>query len=349
MIPTTTIGAYPKPDYVPVTDWFSPKNGDYTSAYEAELAASGDEADSLFERAVGEVVGDQVEAGIDVVTDGEIRRENYIHYQCRHMTGFDFSELSEKRMRGTVNACLPTIRGPVSAASAGPSPLVRDFRLSQSMSDRPVKITLPGPMTIIDSTVDSHYGDDEALGADLARALNAHVIELVEAGCEYVQIDEPVMARKPAVARAHGIEQLARCFDGVPDEVVRVVHACCGYPNALDEEDYPKADVGAYIELAEALDAAPIDQISLEDAHRPNALADLLPRFSNTTVILGVVAIARSRIEPVVEIRARLASALDHLPPDRLVAAPDCGLGYLSRDMARAKLANLCEAASTIG
>ena len=216
MITTTTIGAYPKPDYVPVTDWFRPKNGDYTSAYEAELAAAGDRADGLFERAVGEVIADQIEAGIDVVTDGEVRRENYIHYQCRHMTGFDFTELSEKRMRGTVNACLPTIRGPVTADPSGPSPLVRDFRLAQSVSSRPVKITLPGPMTIIDSTVDEFYDDDEALGADLALALNGHVVELVEAGCEHIQIDEPVMARKPRVGLAHGIDHLAACFEGVP-------------------------------------------------------------------------------------------------------------------------------------
>ena len=349
MITTTTIGAYPKPDYVPVTDWFSPKNGDYTSTYEAELAAAGESADGLFERAVAEVIADQIDAGIDLVTDGEIRRENYIHYQCRHMTGFDFAELSGKRMRGTVSACLPTIRGPVTAGSAGASPLVRDFRLARSVSSRPVKITLPGPMTIIDSTVDAHYDDEQALGADLAEALNAHVSELVEAGCEHIQIDEPVMARKPELALAHGVDQLASCFDGVPAGVARVVHACCGYPNALDDEDYPKADIGAYHELAEALDDAPIDQISLEDAHRHNDLAELLPRFARTTVILGVVAIARSRIEPVEEIRSRLETALHHIPPDRLVAAPDCGLGYLSRDQARAKLANLCEAAASLG
>lgn len=342
---TTTIGAYPKPAYVPVSDWFTPRGGDYTSAYEGELAAAGAEAEARFVRAAAGVIADQIDAGIDVVTDGEVRRENYIHYQCRHIEGFDFEALSGKDMRGTTASFLPTIRGPVGAL---PSPLAHDFGAAQGASSKPVKVTIPGPMTIIDSTVDEHYHDEKALGADLAAALNVQIRELTAAGCRHIQVDEPVMARKPDIALAYGIDQLAHCFDGVPERVTRVVHACCGYPNQLDQQDYPKADPRAYLDLASTLDEAPIDQISLEDAHRPNDFADLLPRFSSTTVILGVVAIAQSRLEPVAEIRDRLREALEHLPAERLVAAPDCGLGYLGRDLARAKLRNLAAAASSL-
>ena len=345
MIPTTTIGAYPKPAYVPITDWFTKADGDYTSAYLDEIEAAGAEAEALFERAVHEVVTDQVNAGIDVPTDGEVRRENYIHYLCRHLGGFSFKALASREMRGTTNALLPTIVGPI---TAGESPLPRDFAQAQAATDRPVKITLPGPMTIIDSTVDYHYRDDVELGAALAAAINSHIHALVDAGCRHIQVDEPMMARKPDVALSYGIDQLAACFDGVPESVTRVAHACCGYPNALDQEDSPKAPRESYLDLARALDRAPIDQISIEDAHRHNDLGELLPRFGDTTVILGVVAIAKSRIEAVEEVVGRLKAARAYLPAEQLVAAPDCGLGYLSRDQAMAKLRVLTEAAHSV-
>ncbi len=350
MISTTTLGAYPKPPYVPITDWFTASYGagkvvDYTSAYGDQLEAAGVEAESLFRRATKEVIEDQIDAGIDVVTDGEVRRENYVHAQCRHLSGFDFEHLGQHRVRGTIETRLPTVTGPVGFET---SPLARDFETAQSLSTRPVKVTLPGPMTIIDTTVDAHYHDERALGADLAAVLNAQIHELVAAGCRHIQIDEPVMARKPAVALAHGIDQLARCFDEVPPTVTRAVHCCCGYPRRLDDTDYPKADRRTYKELAPALDTAPIHQVSIEDAHRHNDLAALLPLFRETTVILGVVAIAQSRVETVEEIADRLRVALNYLPESRLVAAPDCGLGYLDRNLARKKLRALTEAVATL-
>lgn len=345
MIPTTTIGAFPKPPYVPISDWFTKPDGDYTSTYLDEIAAAGDEADELFDRATHEVVIDQVNAGIDVPTDGEVRRENYIHYLCRHMTGFSFKALATREIRGTTTALLPTIVAPI---TAGHSPLPRDYQVAQAATDRPVKITLPGPMTIIDSTVDYHYDDEEALGADLAKAINSHIHRLVAAGCRHVQVDEPMMARRPEAALSHGIDHLEACFDGVPTSVTRIAHACCGYPNALDQDDYPKAPRESYLDLARALDRAAIDLISIEDAHRHNDLAALLPRFTDTAVILGVVAIARSRIETVEEVVGRLKAARAYLPAEQLVAAPDCGLGYLSRDQAMAKLRVLTEAAGTV-
>ena len=346
MIVTTTIGAYPKPAYAPVSDWFTAAPGgqaaDYTSAFAREMAEAGAGREALFRRAAAEIIGDQIEAGIDIVTDGEVRRENYVHYQCRHFSGFDFDNLSPGTIRGVTEARLPTVRGEV--RHLGTSPLVHDYRVAQSLSPKPVKVTIPGPMTIIDTTVDACYHDDAALGADLAAAINAQVLDLVGAGCLHIQVDEPIMARKPDIALAYGIEHLERCFAGVPESVTRVVHCCCGYPGHLDQDDYPKADPGSYLAVAEALDAAPVDAVSIEDAHRPNDLGELLPRFARTTVILGVVTIARSRLEAVNDVEDRLVEALNHLPPERLAAAPDCGLGFLGRDLARRKLTVMCEA-----
>ena len=345
---TTVIGAYPKPDYLPIADWFGrggAASSQATRAYAGQLEALGAEAEALFQRAARDVIADQIEAGIDIVTDGEVRRENYIHYHCRHLEGFDFERLVPKSLRGGAYVAeLPAITGPVRPRGAF---LPQDWRAAQALSARPVKVTLPGPMTIADTTVDLHYDDPAALGRDLAAALNAEVKALAAAGCRHIQIDEPLFARQPAAALAYGLENLARCWHGLAPGVQRVLHICCGYPNALDDEDYPKADPGAYFDLAAAIEAAPVDAVSLEDAHRPNDLA-LLERFAETEVILGVIAIARSRVESIEAVRTRLQAALAHIPPERLIAAPDCGLGHLTRDLARAKLAVLCAAARSL-
>jgi len=343
---TTTIGAYPKPDFVPIPDWFhaeaGPDTRHPTRGYLEAITAMGAEAEQLFARGVKQVVEDQVGAGIDVPTDGELRRENYIHYHCRHIEGIDFDTLTAKELRGgAYHAELPSVTGPV---RAGAPFLGADFKLAQGFTERPIKITMPGPMTIADTTVDLHYHDDAKLGADLAAAINTEILSLAAAGCRWIQVDEPVLARQPEAALAYGVDNLDRCFHGLPKAVRRVMHMCCGYPDRLDRDDYHKADPDSYPRLAEALDGASIDAISIEDAHRHNDLK-LLELFAKSTVILGVVAVANSRVEPVEEIRARLAAALDHIDAERLIAAPDCGLGLLGRELALEKLNNLCRAA----
>jgi len=342
-ITTTTIGAFPKPDYLPVSDWFTRnEEADYTGVYLDEVASMGDEAEALFVRATADVINDQLEAGIDIPTDGEVRRENYVHYQCRHVDGIDFENLTEFNLRGFIPRRLPTI---VSRLTAGEPFLFRDYEIAQATTDIPVKITLPGPMTIGDSTANAFYGDNGQMGADLAAILNAEILRLAAAGCTHIQVDEPILARQPQAALDYGIENLAACFEGVPVGVTRIVHACCGYPTRLDEADFLKAEQSAYTDIADRLDAAPIDQVSLEDAHRHNDLAELLPRFEQTSVILGMIAIARSEVESVEDVAGRLERALEFLPPERLIAAPDCGLGYLGRDLAIEKLRVLTQAA----
>jgi 5-methyltetrahydropteroyltriglutamate--homocysteine methyltransferase len=350
-IKTTTIGAYPKPNFLDVSDWFNMANGgpdasDPTARYLDDLAKLGDQAEQQFIRAAKEVIDDQVDAGIDIVTDGEVRRENYIHYHCRHIDGIDFDRLTDTAVRGgNYSAKLPTIMRPVKAMAPF---LPHDWKAAQEQTDRPVKITVPGPMTIGDTVADEFYSDPVTRGADLADALNKEIRAIADAGAVYIQIDEPVFARKAEQALDFGFENLERCFHGLPERVIKTVHMCCGYPDRLDNPDYTKAPKESYFQLAPAIEKSCIDAVSVEDAHRNNDLS-LLEMFETTTVIFGVVAIAKSEIEQVDQIRQRLSSALDHIDANRLIAAPDCGLGLLGRDLARSKLTNLCQAAASVG
>ena len=198
-----------------------------------------------------------------------------------------------------------------------------------------------------DTTADAHYGNERNLAFDLADALNYEIRALAEAGCKYIQVDEPLFARKVEQALDYGIECLDRCFDGVPDEVTRVMHMCCGYPGHLDDEDYLKADPESYFRLAEAVDRTTVDQVSMEDAHCLNDLS-LLEKYRDTSVILGVITVASSKVESVDNIAARLIKALDHIDRERLIAGPDCGLIMLGRDLAMSKLRNMCDAAHNV-
>ena len=348
---TTTIGAYPKPAYVTVPDWFNSLDelgaATHTRRWAEAVAALGDDAAEMFARGTRDAVHDQTACGIDIPTDGEIRREDYISYHCRHLEGIDFAHLTSKEIRGgAMTMPLPTIVGPVKPK--GPF-LPGDWQCAQNFSDKPVKITLPGPMTITETTADAYYDDPRRLGADLADALSTEVRALVRAGCRQIQIDEPLFARKSAAALDYGVENLERAWHGCPDHVTRTVHICCGYPDRMDSVDYPKAPPQSYFDLADALESCkPIDVLSIEDAHRHNDLA-LLERFRRTRVVLGVVAIASSALEPVDSIRDRLEQALAHIEAERLIAAPDCGLGLLGRELAMDKLRNLCDAAHSVG
>ena len=349
MIKTTCIGAYPKPDFVDLPDWFNGVDGTDTSHPTREwaqaMATMGANADDVVQRGVAQVLADQESAKIDIPTDGEVPRENYIHYHCRHLDGIDFSNLTEKSLRnGAYSAQLPTI---VSAVKSINHFLVRDWQRAQKLTERPVKITMPGPMTIGDTTVDAFYGDPKKRGADLADALNKEVIALANEGCQHIQIDEPLFARNPADALDFGFENLERAFYKAPRTVTRTVHMCCGYPDRLDSVEYPKADPESYALLAGSIEDSCIDAVSLEDAHRQNDLS-LLNSFNQTTVILGVIAIASSKIETVDEIEERLRLVLNHIDSDRLIAAPDCGLGLLGRSLALQKLSNLGQAAKRV-
>ena len=337
---TTVIGAYPKPDYLKITDWFNAKGGTDTATptkfYEDEIKKMGADAEAIFDKAAKEVIKDQLDCGIDIITDGEIKRENYIHYHCRHLNGVDFNTLTEKVARtGNYKCWLPTITNKISAAD---SFLVDEWKSNQSLSNKPVKVTIPGPMTITDTIANTHYTSDEEMGYDLAIAINTEIKRLVDAGCEYIQVDEPLFARKPDNALAFGIKNLEKCFEGInQNNVEKITHICCGYPDKIDAVNYPKAPLDSYKKIAKALDSSKIDSVSLEDAHRYNDLS-LLKNYKNTKIIFGVIKIASSKIETVEEIENRMKETLKFISKEQLIVAPDCGLGHLSRELAIKKL-----------
>ena len=337
---TTVIGAYPKPNYLKITDWFNASGGTDTQFptkfYNDEINQMGNQAEELFLRATKEIIQDQKECGIDIITDGEVRRENYIHYHCRHLAGIDFNNLTEKVARtGNYKCWLPTITNKISSKDPF---LVDEWKHNQSLSNKPIKITIPGPMTITDTIANTYYKSDEEMGYDLAIAINTEIKRLVDAGCKYIQVDEPLFARKPENALSFGIENLEKCFEGIMKyNVEKITHICCGYPDKLDAVNYPKAPLDSYKKIAESLDNSIIDCVSIEDAHRYNDLK-FLKDYKNTKVIFGLIKVASSKIETIEEIEARINEALKFISKEQLIAAPDCGLGHLSREIAMKKL-----------
>ncbi|MDZ7790105.1 MAG: hypothetical protein U5L08_06355 [Xanthomonadales bacterium] len=210
-VPTTTIGAYPKPDYVPLRGWHEAKPeaeqgrhpADPTRPLRARRRVDAEEEQRLFDRATREVVAEQAEIGIDVPTDGEVRREHYVFYHLRHLHGIDFENLEERELRqGGWTAYVPVVRQPV---QAGPRFLRHDWQSAQAATGRPVKITVPGPPTIAGTIADAHYGDERALCAALGDALNQELRDLAHAGCPWIQVDEPLFARHPDKATAFGV------------------------------------------------------------------------------------------------------------------------------------------------
>ena len=348
MILTTTIGSYPKPDYLKIPDWFQGEKGtdaEYpTKGWEEAIKSLGSDFEAIINKATQEIISDQIECGIDIITDGEARRENYIHYHCRFLKGIDFDNLTKQTARtGNYDCYLPTI---VNKVEFDKPFLSNEFKINQKFSSKPVKVTIPGPLTITDTIADDYYKDNKKLGIDLSIAINNEVKILADSGCNYIQIDEPLFARKTKEALNFGIENLERCFHGIPNGIEKIVHICCGYPDKVDAINYPKAPVNSYNNLASYLEDSSVNTISIEDAHRHNDLK-LLEDFKTKKIIFGLIKIASSEIEEVEEIRTRIKDCLNHIDAERLIAAPDCGLGYLSRDMAKIKLRNLSAAAKS--
>ena len=337
---TTVIGSYPKPKYLKITDWFNAKGGtdtaNPTKFYNQEISQMGNKAEELFLKATSEVITDQINCGVDIITDGEIRRENYIHYHCRHLEGIDFNILNEKVARtGNYKCWLPTIINKIKSKEEF---LVNEWKHNQSLTSNPVKVTIPGPMTIADTIANTYYKSDDEMGHDLALAINTEIKRLVKAGCKFIQIDEPLFARKPKNAIAFGIKNLEKCFEGInQNDVEKITHICCGYPDKLDAVDYPKASLDSYKKISQSLDNSIIDSVSIEDSHRYNDLT-LLKDYKHTKVIFGLVKIASSKIETVEEIEGRIKEALKFISKEQLIAAPDCGLGHLSKKLAMEKL-----------
>ncbi len=341
---TTVIGSFPKPDYLPLPDWFNSPTHHTNIEYDNYIETIDNvDLENKINKARQDIINEQINLGLDIITDGEITRDNYIYGLCRNINGIDFKTLTEKTMRnGVYNMECPTITSKLSIIKPY---LYKEWLKATKISSKRVKITLPGPITIVDTISDLYYNSEEDICVDLVKIINEEILKLVEVGCKDIQIDEPVFARYPDKAIKYGIDNLNKCFENVPDDVEKLVHMCCGYPEYLDQKDYRKADPKIYTLLAPYIERSVVNTVSLEDAHCHLDLS-FIEIFKNTKVILGCIDISNSRIESVNEIRERINEALKYTSHKNLIIGPDCGLGMLPKDILIKKVKNMVKASN---
>jgi len=356
---TTVIGAWPKPTYLDIPDWFSNK-GNFDEKNERPTGLRGcfnpsttasivrdDALEESVKKAAKEVIDDQTNLGIDVITDGEIERVAYYMHIMSNIQGIDLINLEKKEMRcGAYITSVPAVRSKLQLRESGPCCWKEWKRAADIAGDRVVvKYTIPGPMTLMDGMVNVYYTDLDELRKDLVTCINQELLGLVSAGCTHIQIDEPVLMRYPEIALSYGLDNLDKCLEGIPETVTKTVHLCCGYPDRLDTDEYPKAPKTNYNLIASKLDSLRFDEASIENAEARNDLS-LLELFKNTKIILGSVTIARTKIETKEEVKATISEALKHIEPERLILAPDCGLGLLPLNIIKEKLKIMKEVAN---
>jgi len=278
-------------------------------------------------------IRDQELAGLDIITDGEIRRESYSNYFVLALDGIDVDTPGEALDRNGNPMPVPRVAGPISRRE---SILRRDAVFLRSVTDRKIKVTVPGPFTMAQQAQNDHYGSEEEVAFAFADVVREEVTELFEAGVDIVQLDEPWMESRSEQARAYGIETLRRALDGV--DGTTVLHICFGYPLFVPGH---KRTYRFLPELA----AAPVDQISIETAQAELDL-EVLEQLSEKTIVLGVIALDSNEVESAQTVAARIERALPYT--SNLVAAPDCGMKYLTRDAAYGKLQSLVGGAKLV-
>jgi 5-methyltetrahydropteroyltriglutamate--homocysteine methyltransferase len=334
LIPTTLVGSYPQPDWLidrdRLLDSLPPRvrAKELWRVAEPYLAEAQDDATAL-------AIRDLERLGLDILTDGEIRRESYSNRFATALEGLDIDNPAMVQGRtGRVNA-VPRVVGPVRRTRPVE---VDDLRFLRANTDRAIKITLPGPFTMSQQAQNEAYDDPADLALDLAAAVNAEVRDLFAAGADVVQIDEPWLQARPEQARAYALPAIDRAVEGV--EGTTALHTCFGYAHIV--RDRP----AGYSFLAE-LDDCGVDQIAVESA-QPRLDLSLLRELPSKTIILGVLDLSDETPETPDEVARRIASALEFVPAEDLQVAPDCGMKYLPRDAARAKLQALVEGARRV-
>jgi 5-methyltetrahydropteroyltriglutamate--homocysteine methyltransferase len=276
-------------------------------------------------------IRDQERAGIDVVTDGEMRRESYSNRFATALDGVDIDNPGQAPTRtpGRTQP-VPRVVGPIRRRQAVEA---RDARFLRANTSQAIKITLPGPFTMSMQTQDDYYKDEVALAMDYAAAVNEEIKDLFAAGADVVQIDEPYMQARPDKAAAFGVKALNRALDGVTGTTA--VHLCFGYAA------FVKQRPEGYSFLPE-LENSTAAQISIETAQSALDCA-VLKKLPSKQIMLGVIDLADMAVESPATVAARIRRALPHVLAERLVIAPDCGMKYLSRDVAFAKLEAMVE------
>jgi 5-methyltetrahydropteroyltriglutamate--homocysteine methyltransferase len=278
---------------------------------------------------------DQHRAGVDIVTDGEMRRESYSNRFANALEGVDLDSPGEATDRTGAQVPVPRVVGPITHTGAVEAPFIG---MLKAHTDRPIKITLPGPFTMAQQAQNDYYPDDGALAMAYADAVNVEVRALFEAGVDIVQLDEPYVQARPEAAREYAVAAIDRALEGATGPTV--LHVCFGYGKHV--EDKPPG----YAFLGE-LDACSAGEISIECA-QPKLKMDLLKTLPNKIVHVGVLDLRDQTPETPEVVAERIRAALAHFPVERMRVAPDCGMKYLPRDVAYAKMAAMVEGAKIV-
>jgi 5-methyltetrahydropteroyltriglutamate--homocysteine methyltransferase len=326
-LPTSLVGSYPQPDWLIDREALHHRLPPRVRAQElwrvdpAYLKEAWDDA-------VLVAIRDQERAGLDILTDGEMRRESYSNFFATALEGVDIDNPGTTADRKGNPTPVPRVVGPV--RRRGPVQ-VDDVRFLRANTDRLVKMTVPGPFTMAQQAQNDYYEHEEEVAFAYADAVREEILDLFAAGADIVQMDEPWMEARPEAARRYAVETVAHALDGV--EGTTALHICFGYPSFVPDHR------PSYEFLAE-LAAAPVDQISIETA-QANLDVSVLGELADKTIILGVIALDSNDVETPETVAERLRRALPYKSVAELVAAPDCGMKYLSREAAFGKLQSL--------
>src|ERR1700716_2185848 len=316
VLPTTVVGSYPQPEWLVDRAMLGSRLPPRVRALEIWRVAT-----HLLEQAQDDAtivaIRDMERAGIDIITDGEVRRESYSNRFATALDGMDLENPGVALDRTGHPNPVPRGAGPIRR----PRPvMVRDVRFLRANTDRPVKATIPGPFTMSQQAQDDYYGDEEALALAMAAAVNEEVRDLFAAGADVVQLDEPYLQARPEKARRFAIGVINRALEGAAGTTA--LHTCFGYAHVVHSrpQGYPY-----FAELA----AAAVGQISLESAQQ-NVDLSILGMLPGKRFQVGVIDLAdQSPVEDVETVASRIRSALRYVPPERLLLAPDCGMKYL--------------------
>ena len=334
LLPTTVVGSYPQPDWLVnrgvLTGRMPPRTRarEIWRVEEPLLEGAQDDATLL-------AIRDMERAGIDIVTDGEVRRESYSNRFALALDGVDLDNPAEVIGRTGKPTSVPRVTGPIKRRGAVEA---RDAAFLAANTDRVTKITLPGPFTLSRQAKDEYYGDPEALAMAYAEAVNAEAHDLKRAGVDILQLDEPWMEQFPDDARRYGLKALNRALEGIKGTTI--VHVCFGYAYVVPDKPH------AYSILPD-LAGCVAQQISIEAA-QPDLDLAVLQELPDKTILLGVLDLGSSEVETGEIVAARIRRGLEHVPAERMVPAPDCGMKYLPRDRAFGKLCALAEGAAIV-
>ena len=335
ILPTTVVGSYPQPDWLVNREMLSKSvprvRMNIWRIPEPMLEQAQDDATIL-------AIRDMERAGVDVITDGEARRESYSNRFATALEGIDASTPGEVIARTGSQATTPVPRvvGRIRRTHAVE---VRDMQFLRRNTDRLAKITLPGPFTMSQQAKNEFYKDADEMVMDYAAAVNAEAHDLVNAGADVIQLDEPWLRNDPDAARRIAVKAINRALEGI--KVPTVVHLCFGYAAVV-----PGAKPVGYSFLPELADTT-AEQISIEAA-QPKLDLGILKELAPKKVMLGVLDLGDKSAETPERVAERIRAGLRFVAADKLVPAPDCGMKYMSRELAFAKLKALADGAALV-